>query len=118
MKQPRIDAFDPKVAKKLASPLTGMPTIEERKEPPTEERTVIKKESSLELKKERTKELFTSQVAEREKIHHTFDIFLDQLLSLKELMVGRQRAFGKPVKQSELVREALDLFITKEKNPK
>jgi hypothetical protein len=68
----------------------------------------------------RTKELSFERTEERKnerkKIHHSFDVFSDQLMSLKELVLVRERAFGRRIKLSELVQEALDMFITKERN--
>jgi hypothetical protein len=52
----------------------------------------------------------------RRKIRHTFDIFDDQLLSLKEIAIERQKVFGERVLLGDLVQEALDLFISKERN--
>jgi hypothetical protein len=53
---------------------------------------------------------------ERPKIRHTFDILADQLLSLKDIALERQKSFGPRVLLGELVQEALDLFIAKERN--
>ena len=53
---------------------------------------------------------------ERRKIRHTFDIFEDQLLSLKEITLSRQKRFGKRELLGDLVQQALDMFITKERN--
>ena len=52
----------------------------------------------------------------RRKVRHTFDIFDDQLLSLKEITIERQRSGGNRVLLGDLVQEALDLLITKERN--
>lgn len=55
---------------------------------------------------------------ERKKVRHTFDILADQLLALKEIAVEREKMFGKRTLLGELVQEALDFFITKERNKK
>lgn len=53
---------------------------------------------------------------ERTRIRHTFDILDDQLLTLREISIERQKMFGRRVLLGELVQEALDLFITRERN--
>ncbi len=53
---------------------------------------------------------------QRRKIRHTFDIYDDQLLSLKEIAIERQKVFGERVLLGDLVQEALDTFISKERN--
>jgi hypothetical protein len=53
---------------------------------------------------------------ERMKVRHSFDILSDQLLALRELAVERERIFGKKVLLGDLVQEALDMFISKERN--
>jgi hypothetical protein len=53
---------------------------------------------------------------QRKKIRHTFDIYYDQLLSLRELALSREMLFGERVLLGDLVQEALDMFITKERN--
>lgn len=53
---------------------------------------------------------------ERRKVRHTFDILADQLLALREIVIEREKLFGKRVLLGELAQEALDLFITKERN--
>ncbi len=53
---------------------------------------------------------------ERTKIRHTFDIFKDQLASLHRIQFSREEVFGKRDLLGALVQEALDMFITKERN--
>lgn len=53
---------------------------------------------------------------ERKKTRHTFDIFADQLLSLKEIALERQILSGDRILLGDLVQEALDLFIAQEQN--
>ena len=53
---------------------------------------------------------------ERKKVRHTFDIFHDQLLSLREMALKREIEFGGRTLLGDLVQEALDMFITKERN--
>ena len=52
---------------------------------------------------------------ERRKIRHTFDIFADQLRALRELALDRESATGDRVLLGELVQEALDMLIEKER---
>ncbi len=52
----------------------------------------------------------------RRKIRHTFDIYDDQLLSLREIAIERQKVFGERVLLGDLVQEALDALIAKERN--
>jgi hypothetical protein len=50
----------------------------------------------------------------RRKTRHGFDIFEDQVFSLKEIQLRRQRETGKRYLLGDLAKEALDMFITKE----
>ncbi len=52
---------------------------------------------------------------ERIKVRHTFDIFKDQLLSIKEIALKREKTFDKKVRLGDIFKEALDMFITKER---
>lgn len=51
----------------------------------------------------------------RKKIRHAFDIFADQLISLKELQLARQKATGDNQSLGHLIQEALDLFLVNER---
>ena len=53
---------------------------------------------------------------ERTKVRHTFDILTGQLLNLREIVIAREKTFGKRVLLGDLVQEALDMFIAKERN--
>src|ERR671938_89316 len=53
---------------------------------------------------------------QRRKIRHTFDVFDDQLLSLREIALEREKAFGQRVLLGDLAQEALDMLIAKERN--
>jgi hypothetical protein len=52
----------------------------------------------------------------RMKIRHTFDIYSDQLLSLREIAIDQEKMFGERVLLGDLAQQALDMLITKEKN--
>jgi hypothetical protein len=71
----------------------------------TNERTI---ERRMERRFERTNE--------RTKVRHTFDILTGQLLNLREIVIAREKTFGNRVLLGDLVQEALDMFIAKERN--
>ena len=52
----------------------------------------------------------------RKTINHGLTIFEDQLLSLKEIQLDRQKLLGKKYCLGDLVKAALDMFITKERS--
>jgi hypothetical protein len=66
-----------------------------------------KNESSLERKKEITKE--------RTLRHHSFDVFVDQLISLDQIRTRIFQEKGKKPKISTLVQEAFDEYIKNHK---
>jgi hypothetical protein len=66
-----------------------------------------KNESSLEQKKEITKE--------RTLRHHSFDVFIDQLISLDQIRTRIFQEKGKKPKISTLVQEAFDEYIKNHK---
>jgi hypothetical protein len=53
---------------------------------------------------------------QRTKVRHTFDIFKDQLAALRKIQLEREELFGKRYLLGDLAQEALDLFITKQRN--
>ena len=71
--------------------------INERTDEPTNERSIVKP-------------------VHRTKIRHTFDIFADQLLSLREIALDQEKIYGERVLLGDLAQQALDMLITKEKN--
>jgi hypothetical protein len=54
--------------------------------------------------------------AHRTVVRHSFDIFADQILSLREIALDQEKLFGERVLLGELVQQALDMLISKEKN--
>jgi hypothetical protein len=52
----------------------------------------------------------------RMKIRHTFDIYADQLLALREIAIDQEKMFGERVLLGDLAQQALDMLISKEKN--
>jgi hypothetical protein len=69
-----------------------------------------------EVTNERTSERLTERLKIRNRIRHTFDIFSDQLMSLRELSIEQEKTFGERVLLGDLVQQALDLFISKQRN--
>jgi hypothetical protein len=53
---------------------------------------------------------------QRTKVRHTFDIFKDQLAALRKIQFERAERFDKRYLLGDLVQEALDMFITKQRN--
>ena len=78
-----------------------------------------KQKARTEGTNEATKQRFTERTVkrpfERTKIRHTFDVFADQVTSLKHIQLEREETFAKRYLLGELVQEALDLFITRER---
>ena len=66
-----------------------------------------KNERSLERKNFPTKE----QKNERTLKHHSFDVYVDQLISLDQIRTQRYQEAGKKPKISKLVQEALDEYV-------
>jgi hypothetical protein len=52
----------------------------------------------------------------RNSIRHSFDVFADQLISLREIALEQEKLFGEKVLLGDLVKQALDMLITKENN--
>lgn len=117
MKKPRLTDFDPNAkAPALSSPLDDMPAIQ--KSPARQEivQDVIKEKNEPTNERTLKRTNVRSLLDERRKIRHTFDIFSDQLTSLREVSLNREKIFGKRVLLGDLIQEALDMFITKERN--
>lgn len=55
-------------------------------------------------------------IRSREKVRHSFDIFADQLISLRELAIEQEKMFGERVLIGDLVQQAIDMLISKERN--
>jgi hypothetical protein len=66
-----------------------------------------KNKSSLERKNVRT----NARTNERTLKHHSFDVFVDQLISLDHIRTRRYQETGKKPKIGTLVQEALDEYI-------
>lgn len=68
-------------------------------------------ERSEEQTDKRTNEHMNVRTNERTRMRHSFDIYEDQLISLKEIAIKRQKATGKRILLGDLAQEALDTFI-------
>ena len=68
--------------------------------------------------KQRTNVRTNERYYDRNKIRHTFDIYEDQLLSLRSISLERTNEDHRHEKVllGDLVQEALDMFITKDRN--
>jgi len=71
-----------------------------------------KNERSLERKNVLKKEI----TEERTLKHHSFDVFVDQLISLDQIRTHIFQEKGKKPKISTLIQEALDEYIKNHKN--
>lgn len=96
--------------------LTQEAAVEVGDEPQMIRTNERKFERSTERSIKRTVKRSIDQTNERTKVRHTFDILDDQLLTLREISIERQKLFGRRVLLGELVQEALDLFISNERN--
>src|SRR4051794_14200096 len=63
----------------------------------------------------RTNERTNVGTLERSRVRHSFDIWQDQLLGLSEIQADRFSRTGRKPKLGELVQEALDAYIVKER---
>jgi hypothetical protein len=130
MKKPRIEDFDPGAVPELGSPLDNLPTIERPRNvspvaprvPPVHRPPLSPHAPDLEAQIVQDLEpsvrsiVRTNQPSkQRTKVRHTFDIFSDQLVSLKELALARERLVGQRTRLGDLVQEALDNFIAKDR---
>lgn len=78
--------------------------------------TQISNDGKNERTVEPTNERKIVQPLHRAKIRHTFDIYADQLLSLREIALDQEKMFGERVLLGDLAQQALDMLIAKEKN--
>lgn len=115
------------IVKVESSKSNSVPSLSpnENDNPPTNEET---NERTLERSNQRTKvgEIHTTKqrsnvrtnerLKERRKIRHTFDIFADQLISLREIAIEQEILFGERVLLGDLVQQAIDMLITKQRN--
>ena len=67
------------------------------------------------LRSSRMNERTNERALERSRVRHSFDIWQDQLLGLSEIQADRFSRSGRKPKLGELVQEALDAYIAKER---
>ena len=82
-------------------------TTEVSKDRKTDRSNVISNDKSIDVKIERSKKRQTER--------HTFEIYGDQLLALKEIALNREKITGEKVLMGDLSKEAFDLLISREK---
>jgi hypothetical protein len=63
----------------------------------------------------RTNERSNERTVERQRVRHSFDIWQDQLLGLTEIQAERFSRNGRKPKLGDLVQEALDAYIARER---
>ncbi len=63
----------------------------------------------------RSNDATNERTNERNRVRHSFDIWQDQLLGLSEIQSERFSRSGRKPKLGELVQEALDAYIAKER---
>jgi hypothetical protein len=138
MKKPRVEDFDPQSVPILGSPLNEMPQILRPQNAPSASKhapqtPVVLGEGMIfsqplpvgsspvtkELPPEtpaRPNVRTNERTLERKKARHSFDVFSDQLITLREIAIQREKRVGQRVLLGDLVQEALDLFIGQERN--
>jgi len=115
-------ASEPDVPSEPVQSLTPVPVAEPKVQSSRKAVSVSKSavspptEKSNEETNEITNERIYVKPNKRAKIRHTFDIFADQLLSLRQISIDQEKIFGERVLLGDLAQQALDMFITKEKN--
>ena len=74
------------------------------------------KERTAEALNETTKHRLNERTVERTKVRHTFDVFSDQVTSLKRIQLEREETSERRYRMGDLVQEALDSFIAVQRN--
>jgi hypothetical protein len=122
MKEPRVNDFDPNATPQLKSPMDDMPVI--GKPPPMIAETAA--HDSMKKKEEQVIVSFESTPAvppapppvrtpvrtKRTITRYAFEFFQDQIETLKRFSLEEQLR-GEKGSMSQMVREALDAFISK-----
>lgn len=94
----------------------GSPISKKTIEPNNESTNERKNESTGQRIYEQPNERTNGRFKGRRKIRHTFDIFADQLMSLREITLEEERFTGDRVLLGDLAQQALDMFISKYRN--
>ena len=99
----------------LTKPEKNYRAIELSSDRPKEPKHKWKNAHSNERYNERTNVVTNKRINERRKIRHTFDIFADQLYSLKEVQLKRELELESNCRLGDLVQEAIDQFLEQER---
>lgn len=117
MKQPRVEDFDPNAAPPLGSPLDEMPVIQAAsKEQPQAPISVAAPEQPITVGTDvpasvRPNDIASVRTPVRRTItRYAFEFFQDQIETLREHSL-KEKLRGEKGSMSEMVREALDLYI-------
>jgi hypothetical protein len=102
--QEKLEGRTPATMRQVIKPVDMLEHEQEHQPERTNEHT---KEQNNERSDERTEK----RTSGRMRVRHSFDIYQDQLLSLKEIALHRQKTTGERVLLGDLVQEALDTFI-------
>jgi hypothetical protein len=103
---------------------SGTENANERSNERSDERTNVqtnerskeqKNDSSIDQTNGRTNERKIERTKKRTTLRHSFDIFADQLLALKEISLNREKITAEKVLLGDLAKEAFDLLISQEK---
>jgi hypothetical protein len=106
MKTPRIHDFDPEAAERqLGTPLNGMPAIEKPR--PRPQTSVVRPTTTSNGPQKKPQVVTTT----REYAQRTFNVYEDQIAYLTKVSL-EERLAGRDVSMNDMVREALDLYIT------
>jgi hypothetical protein len=112
MKTPRIQDFDPEAAQRpLNTPLDGMPVIEKPR--PQRQEPVVRSTDRTNGRQEKPRVVKTT----RQYAPRTFNIYADQIEYLTRVSL-EQRLAGRDVSINDMVREAIDLYITQKTSKK
>lgn len=112
MKTPRVTDFDPNAKlKELGSPMDNFPTIQKPNQPSQLQGTKLQTERPNERTPQRPngKRIIT---------RNSFEIYEDQMDSLRKLALKEIETKGKIGSMSAMVREAIDTFIKKQSTEK
>lgn len=119
MKTPRIRDFDPKSVPELGSPLDDMPTIRPAvssevsdQAPPEFRPSYTVSNPSLSPDRRTSGEPYARTPGRRTITRYAFDIFQDQVESLRDFSL-EEKIRGEKGSMSQMVREAIDAYLTK-----
>jgi hypothetical protein len=115
MKRPRVEDFDPTAAAKLKSPMDELPQIRRPKRVKGSAeavRTSLAQEEKSRPEDIRTPVRPSVRTEQRTLTRMPFEIYRDQHASLKQFSLEEQSR-GEKGSMSQMVREALDEYISK-----